>query len=87
MSACRKYEEAIQYHKKSLVLQPKSASTFSAIGYNFMLMGDYNRAVEYFHKALSIRKNDSFTSEMLKIAVDELVNDLSSDIKGKICNL
>ena len=47
-----------------------------------MLMGDYNKAVEYFHKALSIRKNDSFTSEMLKIAVDELVNDLSTDIKG-----
>ena len=81
-SRCRKYEEAIQYHKKALVLQPKSASTFSAIGYNYMLMGDYNKAVEYFHKALSIRKNDSFTSEMLKIAVDELVNDLSTDIKG-----
>ena len=47
-----------------------------------MLMADYNKAVEYFHKALSIRKNDSFTSEMLKIAVDELVNDLSTDIKG-----
>lgn len=79
---CRRYKEAIGYHKKALSLQPKSASTFSAIGYNYMLMLDFSKAVEYFHKALSLRKNDSFTNELLTVAVDELVNDPVDSLRG-----
>lgn len=79
----RKYNEAIQYHKKALALQPKNASTFSAIGYNYMLLFDFDKAIEYFHKALSIRKHDSFTSEILKVAIEELVTDLGGNIQGE----
>lgn len=78
----RRYEEAIEYHKKALALIPKNASTFSSIGYNYMLMWNFHKAVEYFHKALSIKKNDSFTTEMLKSAVDEIVTDISGEVKG-----
>jgi len=47
-----------------------------------MLMYDFEKAVEYFHKSLSIRKNDSFAMDMIKIAMDELVNDLNFNVKG-----
>ena len=83
LNTCRKHEEAIAYHKKALALQPKNASTFSSIGYNYLLMLDFSKAVEYCHKALSIRKNDSFTNEMLRVAIDELVSDLSASVQGK----
>ncbi|XP_067949328.1 cell division cycle protein 16 homolog [Watersipora subatra] len=82
----RKYEEAISYHKKALTLRPKNASSFSAIGYNYMLMFDFTKAVEFFHKALAVRKNDSFTNDLLKVAIEELVNDMSNDTKAQeIC--
>ncbi|KAF6040458.1 CDC16 [Bugula neritina] len=77
----RKYEEAISYHRKALILKSKNASTLSGIGYNYMLMYDFEKAVEYFHKSLSIRKNDSFAMDMIKIAMDELVNDLNFNVK------
>ena len=79
----RKYGEAIKYHKKALALQPRNASTFSAIGYNYLLMFEFEKAVEYFHKSLSIRKNDTFTNELLTVAIDELVGDLSANVQGK----
>lgn len=48
-----------------------------------MLMCNFNKAVEFFHKALSIRKTDAFTSQLLETALEELVNDISKDVQGK----
>ena len=79
----RKYGEAITYHKKVLALRPRNASTFSTIRYNYLLMFEFEKAVEYFHKSLSIRKNDTFTKELLTVAIDELVGDLSANVQGK----
>lgn len=46
---CRKYEQALEYHRQALVLIPQHASTYSAIGYVHSLMGDFESAIDYFH--------------------------------------
>ena len=46
----RKYDEALDYHEKALVLCPKNPSTLSAIGYVHTLKGNSAQAVDYFHK-------------------------------------
>ncbi|KAL0185204.1 hypothetical protein M9458_020901, partial [Cirrhinus mrigala] len=46
---CRKYEQALEYHRQALVLIPQNASTYSAIGYVHSLMGDFESAIDYFH--------------------------------------
>lgn len=46
---CRKYDQALEYHRQALVLIPQHASTYSAIGYVHSLMGDFESAIDYFH--------------------------------------
>ena len=50
----RKYEEALEYHQKALVLSPKNPSTLSAMGYVHTLMENYTQAVDVFHKVTII---------------------------------
>lgn len=41
------------------------------------LLGRTQDAVESFHKALGLRKNDTFSITMLRLVVDELVEETS----------
>ena len=59
----KKYPESLSYHQQALVLIPMSASTYSAIGYVQALQGDLVEAVEAFHKALSLRRDDTFSTK------------------------
>lgn len=75
---CRKlgkYTESLDFHKEALVLAPLSASTYSAIGYVQSLCGDLADAVESFHKALSLRRDDTFSTTMLNYVIDQLMHD------------
>ena len=47
---CSKYEESLKYHRQALVLAPQAASTLSAMGYTYALIGSYSTAVDCFHK-------------------------------------
>ena len=49
MFFCRKYDQALEYHRQALVLIPQHASTYAAIGYVHSLMGDFESAIDYFH--------------------------------------
>jgi hypothetical protein len=60
---------------QALVLRPLSASTYSSIGYVHALMGDLIEAVEAFHKALGIRRDDTFSTTMLNSVVEQMIND------------
>ncbi len=72
-----KFEDALGYHQQALVLQPLSASTFSSIGFVQTLMGKYYDAVESFHKALGLRREDAFSTTMLNNVVEHLVSDMT----------
>ena len=43
-----------------------------------MLMLDFQTAIDYFHKALSLKRNDTFTCTLLNTALEELCADTSS---------
>ncbi|PIO35461.1 hypothetical protein AB205_0032370 [Aquarana catesbeiana] len=60
-----KYEDALEYHRQALVLIPQNASTYSAIGYIHSLMGNFESAIDYFHTALGLRRDDTFSVTML----------------------
>ena len=69
----KKYPESLSYHQQALVLIPMSASTYSAIGYVQALQGDLVEAVEAFHKALSLRRDDTFSTNMLNNVIEQLM--------------
>ena len=51
------------------------ASTFSAIGYVHSLKGELIEAVEAFHKALGIRRDDTFSTTMLNNVIEQMTNE------------
>ena len=65
------------YHKQALVLCPLNPSTYSALGYVQSLVGDLNNAVESFHKALGIRREDTFSTNMLTAVIEQLMNSVA----------
>lgn len=60
---------------QALVLQPLNSSTFSAMGYAHAMMGNTLEAVDCFHKALGLRRDDTFSTTMLNYVIEQLVDD------------
>lgn len=67
----RKLPAAIAMYERALSVAPRTASTFTAIGFSWHLQGNTGNAIEWYHKALSIRPDDFLASEMLGVAVAE----------------
>ncbi|KAK5637885.1 hypothetical protein RI129_000202 [Pyrocoelia pectoralis] len=68
----KKYCEALEYHHQALVLCPQSASTYSAIAYVHSLVNNIEDAVHWFHKALGLRRDDTFSTTMLNYVIEQL---------------
>lgn len=76
--ACRKnkkYDEAMAFHKQALVLKPQSAPTYTAIGFVYALKGQLEKAVEYLHRSLALRRDDIVTSTLLKSCLEDLMEE------------
>ncbi|NXF97684.1 CDC16 protein, partial [Eubucco bourcierii] len=84
----KKYEEALEYHRQALVLIPQNASTYSAIGYIHSLMGSFESAIDYFHTALGLRRDDTFSVTMLGHCIEMYIGDseayIGTEIKDKL---
>lgn len=65
------YNEAIECYEKCLNLNPTDGSVYAAIGFTHHLNGDLQQAIEYYHKALGLKYEDSFTAEMLSKALQQ----------------
>lgn len=65
------YKEAIECYEICLSLSPTDGSIYSAIGFTYHLNGDIEQAIEYYHKALGLKYEDSFTAEMLSKALQQ----------------
>ncbi|KAE8749359.1 hypothetical protein FOCC_FOCC003873 [Frankliniella occidentalis] len=70
-----KFQMALEYHQQALVLRPLNPSTFSAMGYTHAMMGNTLEAVDCFHKALGLRRDDTFSTTMLTYVIEQLVDD------------
>uniref|UniRef100_A0A671NTZ2 Cell division cycle protein 16 homolog n=1 Tax=Sinocyclocheilus anshuiensis TaxID=1608454 RepID=A0A671NTZ2_9TELE len=84
----KKYEQALEYHRQALVLIPQNASTYSSIGYVHSLMGDFESAIDYFHTALGLKRDDTFSVTMLGHCIEMYISDsdayIGTDIKDKV---
>lgn len=65
----KNYSQAITYHEHALRLNPKNSSTCSSIGLCYMLTSEYEKAVPLLHKALSLKRNDTISIQMLNEAL------------------
>ncbi|KAH7292522.1 hypothetical protein KP509_29G072200 [Ceratopteris richardii] len=63
------YTEAITFYEKALALSSRSAGTYAALGFTHHLQGNTTLAIEYYHKALGLKPDDTFTVEMLNTAL------------------
>ena len=82
---CRKlgkFQESLEYHQQALVLQPMTHSTYAAIGYAHALLGDLVESVEAFHRALSLKRDDTFSKSMLNYVIEQLMGD-TAPFEGK----
>lgn len=71
----KKYEEALDYHQQALVLNPLNPSTYSAIGFIHALTGNTQDSVDAFHRALGLRRDDTFTTTMLGYVMEQLIDE------------
>ncbi|XP_034935947.1 cell division cycle protein 16 homolog [Chelonus insularis] len=71
----KKYEEALDYHQQALVLNSLNPSTYSAIGFIHALIGNTQEAVDAFHRALGIHRDDTFTTTMLGYVLEQLIDE------------
>lgn len=67
----KKYSKSLGYHQKALTISPHNASTYTALGFTYSLMGELEQAINCFHKSLGLRKDDSFTTSMLNMVTDQ----------------
>eukprot|EP00898_Chlorokybus_atmophyticus_P002261 jgi/Chlat1/3035/Chrsp206S03287 len=76
------YGEAVLWYEKALCLSPQRGSTLAALGYTCHLQGRLADAIEYYHSALSLVRDDTFTAEMLNSALyDECMRFSANDIE------
>uniref|UniRef100_W5M4B4 Cell division cycle 16 homolog (S. cerevisiae) n=1 Tax=Lepisosteus oculatus TaxID=7918 RepID=W5M4B4_LEPOC len=84
----KKYDQALEYHRQALVLIPQHASTYAAIGYVHSLMGDFESAIDYFHTALAVKRDDAFSVTMLGHCIEMYIGDeeayIGTDLKDKL---
>ena len=68
----RRYDEALVRYHEALMLVPKESTLYAAIGFTLQLQGKVHKAVDYYHKALSLSSMDGFVAKMLTMAIEGL---------------
>jgi len=72
MRKLKRYDDALEYHRRALRHSPRNASTLAAIGFLHMFLEQFDVAVEYFHQSLSLKRDDAFVTALLTKAMDIL---------------
>ena len=65
------FDAALRSYQRALSLAPRSPGIFSAIGFTRHLQGYFAVAIDMYHNALSLRPDDTFTADMLQVALQE----------------
>ena len=65
--------KAVEHYERCLSICPTKASTYTAMGFTRHLQGDYDAAVDCYHKALGLDSEDLFAGQMLQKALTDRV--------------
>ncbi|XP_017783826.1 PREDICTED: cell division cycle protein 16 homolog [Nicrophorus vespilloides] len=71
----KKYDEALDHHHQALVLNPNNASTYSAIAFVHALTKNLDESADWFHRALGLKRDDTFSSTMLNYVIEHIAED------------
>eukprot|EP00041_Stephanoeca_diplocostata_P018871 m.399553 g.399553 ORF g.399553 m.399553 type:complete len:556 (-) comp21150_c0_seq1:543-2210(-) len=66
------YDDAIACYHKALALDPRVAAVHTGLAYAHHCMGQLQAAIASYHKALGLRADDTFSAQMLALALSEL---------------
>lgn len=70
-----RYDEAIATFQSALLISPRNASTYAALAFTYQMKSRCSEpvslglAIEYYHKALSLRADDAFSQHHLELAL------------------
>ncbi|XP_078431179.1 anaphase promoting complex 6 isoform X2 [Wolffia australiana] len=67
----KRYSEAITFYEKALALSTRSLSTYAGLAYTFHLQDKLEAAIAHYHKALWLKPDDEFCTEMLTKALED----------------
>mmetsp|Transcript_147038 Transcript_147038/g.273812 ORF Transcript_147038/g.273812 Transcript_147038/m.273812 type:complete len:563 (-) Transcript_147038:127-1815(-) len=68
---CKVYDRALESFQQASRLSPRNASVLAGVAFTLQLQGKLDEAIEYYHRVLSIQRDDVFATEMLNYAVQE----------------
>lgn len=69
---CKQYQHAITAYNRALSVTTRPATVLTAIGFTYHLQGEFDQAIDYYHKALGMNPRDTFTIDMLDRALKEV---------------
>lgn len=64
-----------------MVLSPNNPSTYSAMAFCYVLEGNCKQAAEFFHKALALKRDDTFSTTMLNYVLSQLVDEYQDPVE------
>ncbi|KAK2638745.1 hypothetical protein Ddye_026540 [Dipteronia dyeriana] len=65
------YHDALSCYEKALTLSNRSLSTYAGLAYTYHLQDNFSAAITYYHKALWLKPDDQFCTEMLSVALGD----------------
>ncbi len=68
----KKYSEALKMHRQALQLAPNDPDTLTAIAYVHLLNDDPVKAVQLCHQSLRLRREDTFTLDLHRMAMESM---------------
>ena len=69
-------------YQQALFLNPLNPATYSSIGFIHAMMGNTSDAVDACHRALGLRRDDTFTTTLLGFVMEQLITE-SPPFPGK----
>lgn len=70
----QKFDEAIFMHECALQLCPNQPSSLTSIAFTYLLLGKCDKVVEYANHSLKLKREDQFTIEVLRTAVEDIAS-------------
>lgn len=68
----KKYDLALKTHTQALQLSPNEPTTLTAIAFAHLLQGSHEKCVDYCNRSLRVKREDQFTIELLRAAMEEI---------------